>query len=153
MGAWELLTEDSQVPAVHAALLSSGDVVYYSGNTGPEHPAETRVWSPTTGVRTPPNAPTTDVFCSGLSLTFDGRVFVAGGTAKYSSGPGDPWFGSTAAYLFEPEQGWERMPDMSFGRWYPSVICLPDGRMLVVSGEGADGVRTQPAELFDIQSR
>ena len=57
------------------------------------------------------------------------------------------------AYLFEPELGWERVPDMSFGRWYPSVICLPDGRMMVVSGEGADGARTQQVEVFDIQSR
>lgn len=154
MGVWELLVEDSQVPAVHAALLSSGAVVYYSGNTGQEHPAESRVWNPTTGVvRTPPAAPATDVFCSGLALTFDGRLLVAGGTAKYSTGPGDPWFGSAAAYLFEPEQGWERVPDMSFGRWYPSVICLPDGRMLVVSGEGADGARTQQAEVFDLQTR
>src|SRR5438552_14483807 len=151
MGTWELLQEDSQVPAVHAAMLANGEVVLYSGNTGQDFPAEARVWSPRTGgVSTPPNAPTTDVFCSGLSLTFDGRLFVAGGTAKYSTGPGDPWFGSKAAYLFEPEQGWERLPDMSFGRWYPSVICLPDGRMLVVSGEGADGNRTQEIEVFDL---
>src|SRR6266851_5094891 len=102
MGTWELLAQDSQIPAVHAALLANGELVFYSGNTGQEHPAETRVWSPTSGgVRTPPNAPTTDVFCSGLSLTFDGRLFVAGGTAKYSTGPGDPWFGSMAAYLFD----------------------------------------------------
>src|SRR5947209_4877762 len=153
MGSWELLAEDSQIPAVHAAILPGGDVVYYSGNTGQDHPAETRVWSPAQGVRKPPNDPETDVFCSGLCLTFDGRLFVAGGTAKYSTGPGDPWWGSVAAYLFDLEQGWERLPDMSFGRWYPSVICLPDGRMLVVSGEGADGNRTQEIEVFDLQSR
>jgi galactose oxidase len=152
MGAWELLAEDSQIAAVHAALLPSGDVVYYSGNTGQDYPAETRVWNPTGGVRRPPNDPSTDVFCSGLCLSFDGRLFVAGGTAKYSMGPADPWYGSAAAYLFDLEQGWQRLPDMSFGRWYPSAICLPDGRILVLSGEGADGSRTQQAEVFDLQT-
>jgi len=147
-----LLAEDSQIPAVHAALLPGGDVVYYSGNTGQDHPAETRVWSPAQGVRKPPNDPETDVFCSGLCLTFDGRLFVAGGTAKYSTGPGDPWWGSVAAYLFDLEQGWQRLPDMAFGRWYPSVISLPDGRILAFSGEGSDGARTQQVEVFDRQA-
>jgi hypothetical protein len=40
---------------------------------------------------------------------------------------------------------------MSFGRWYPSAIGLPDGRILVASGEGEDGARTQPIEIYDLQ--
>jgi hypothetical protein len=40
MGAWEVLEESSQVAAVHAALLPSGEVVYYSGNTGQAHPRQ-----------------------------------------------------------------------------------------------------------------
>lgn len=150
MGSWELLDESSEVAAVHAALLSSGEVVYYSGNTGPTIPAAARIWNPTTReVRSPPNIPDTDLFCSGLTLLFDGRVFVVGGTAKYSEGPGDPWFGSKAAYLFEPGGGWERLADMSFGRWYPSAVCLPDGRLLVASGEGDGGARTESLEIYD----
>ena len=73
-------------------------MVYYSGNTGQEHPAETRIWSPATGgVRTPPNVPQTDLFCSGLALTFDGRLFVAGGTTQYPADQNSPWIGSKAA--------------------------------------------------------
>jgi hypothetical protein len=126
-------------------------VAYFSGNEGT--PAEARVWDSVTGVvYTPPNAPDTDLFCCGIALTFDGRMFVAGGTALYSEGPGFPWIGSKAAYLFDSTQGWQRLEDMSFGRWYPSIICLPDGRMLVASGEGEDGARTQQIEIFDLQN-
>ena len=150
MGSWELLPESSEVAAVHAALLPSGVVVYYSGNTGQDIPAAARIWDPATGtVRTPPNARETDLFCSGLALQLDGRLLVVGGTAQYSTGPGSPWIGSRAAYLFEPEGGWQRIEDMAFGRWYPSVVCLPDGRMLVASGEGEDGGRTQPIEIYN----
>jgi hypothetical protein len=150
MGYWELLAEDSEVPAVHAALLPNGEVLYYSGNTGPTLPAEARIWDPIgRSVRTPPNAPDVDLFCSGLSFMFVGQLLVVGGTAKYSDGPGDPWFGSKSAFLFQPGGGWVRIPDMAFGRWYPSAVCLADGRVLVASGEGDDGGRTTAIEIYD----
>jgi hypothetical protein len=153
MGAWELLEESSEVAAVHAALLPNGEVVYYSGNTGPEIPADTRIWNPVQRmVRAAPNAPDTDLFCNGLTMLWDGRLFVVGGTAKYSEGPGDPWFGSNAAYRFDPFVGWERIEDMAFGRWYPTALALPDGRVLVVGGEGGaevNGARTEQAEVYD----
>src|SRR5207237_4615966 len=80
MGSWELLAEDSQVPAVHAALLPNGEVVYYSGNTGQEHPAETRIWSPATGgVRTPPNVPQTARSCRARARPVVRRVCIAAG--------------------------------------------------------------------------
>ena len=146
MGTWQVLPESSEVAAVHAALLPTGEVVYYSGNTGPDAPAQARVWNPADGsVRTPPNVPDTDLFCSGHALLPDGRLFVCGGTGRYSTGPDDPWGGSKAAYIFDPVGGWERVADMAFGRWYPSVICLPDGRMLVASGDD-NGITAQSVE-------
>ncbi|HEU5317559.1 MAG TPA: galactose oxidase-like domain-containing protein [Chloroflexota bacterium] len=149
MGTWDTLEQTSQVAAVHAALLPTAEVVYYSGNTGPLIPAQVRVWNPATGeVRTPPNEPETDLFCSGHALLPDGRLFVAGGTAHYSTGPGDPWGGSKAAYIFDPNTGWERVADMSYGRWYPTVIRLPDGRMMVAGGDD-NGWPTEPIEIFD----
>ncbi|HEX2324841.1 MAG TPA: galactose oxidase-like domain-containing protein [Chloroflexota bacterium] len=149
MGTWQVLPESSEVAAVHAALLPTGEVVYYSGNTGPDVPAQVRVWNPADGsVRTPPNVPDTDLFCSGHALLPDGRLFVCGGTGRYSTGPDDPWGGSKAAYIFDPVGGWERVADMAFGRWYPSVICLPDGRMLVASGDD-NGITAQSVERYN----
>ena len=153
MGSWELLEESSQVAAIHAALMPNGEVAYYSGNTGGDPPALTRVWNPTYHeVRTPPNEAETDLFCSGLELLFDGRLLVVGGTSKYPAFEGDPWFGSKGAYLFDPLSGYERLPDMSFGRWYPTTVALPNGKILVVGGEGdeeVNGARTIQLEAYD----
>jgi hypothetical protein len=149
MGFWEVLEESSQIAAVHAALLPNGEVVYYSGNTGQDIPAATRIWNPTfREVREPPNAPETDVFCSGLTLLWDGRLLVVGGTELYPT-DNNPFIGSKGAYRFEPDGGWERLQDMVFGRWYPSAITLPDGRVLVVSGASDDGGITPKVEMFD----
>jgi hypothetical protein len=149
MGTWEVLEESSEVAAVHAALLPSGEVVYYSGNTGQDIPAATRIWSPTTReVREPPNAPDTDVFCSGLTPLWDGRLLVVGGTALYPTDT-NPFIGSKAAFVLESEGGWERLDDMTFGRWYPSAIMLADGRVLVVSGASDDGGITPRIEMFN----
>jgi hypothetical protein len=152
MGSWELLEEDSQVAAIHAALMPNGEVVYYSGNTGGDPPALARIWNPTyREVRTPTSAPETDLFCSGLEVLFDGRLLVVGGTDKYPAFEGDPWFGSSGAHLCDPLFGWERLPDMAFGRWYPTTVALPDGRVLVVGGEGnadVNGARTVQIEAY-----
>ncbi len=111
---------------------------------------QVRIWNPNDGtVRLRLlNTPDTDLFCSGQALLFDGRLFVVGGTGRYSTGPNDPWGGSKAAYVFGLDTAWQRVQDMSLGRWYPSVIGLPDGRLLVVSGDD-DGVRAEQIEIYD----
>lgn len=150
MGSWEVLAESSEVPAVHAALLPSGEVVYYSGNEG--FPAEARVWDPTSGtVYTPPNAPDTDLFCSGLTLTFDGRLFVVVGHSDLLN--------RTRYPLDRKQGGIPLRADRRVGAscrhvlrtLVPSAICLPDGRILVASGEGEDGGRTQQIQIYDLQ--
>ena len=62
--------------------------------------------------------------------------------------PGRPLGGQQAAYILDPVAGWQRVADLAFGRWYPSVICLPDGRMLVASGTD-NGVTAQAVEVYD----
>jgi hypothetical protein len=149
MGSWELLEESSEIAAVHAAVLPNGEVAYFSGNTGQDIPAATRIWNPSTRqVREPPNVPDTDVFCCGLTPLWDGRLFVVGGTAQYAT---DEHFfiGTHAAYTLEPEGGWLRLDDMAVGRWYPSAIMLADGRVLVVSGTGDDGELTPKVEIYN----
>ena len=149
MGAWQVLEESSQVAAVHAALLPNGEVVFYSGNTGQDIQAATRIWNPTTQeVREPPTVPETDVFCSGLTPLWDGRLLVVGGTELYPTDT-NPFIGSKATYLLDPEAGWTRLADMTFGRWYPSAIMLADGRVLVLSGASDDGGITPRVEVYD----
>jgi len=59
----------------------------------------------------------------------DGRVFIAGGhIADYTGYP--------HAVIFDPAtNGFTALPDMNTGRWYPTVTTLPNGDVLVVSGD------------------
>ncbi|HVL91635.1 MAG TPA: galactose oxidase-like domain-containing protein [Actinomycetota bacterium] len=72
----------------------------------------------------------------------DGRVLVIGGTRWSNEDPGAPGgFGRTELYglpdarVFDPLNGtWSRAADMNRPRYYPSMVTLADGRMLVASG-------------------
>jgi chitodextrinase len=70
-----------------------------------------------------------DLFCSGHGLLPDGRVFFAGGNVGNHMGLHDSTFFNPAT------QSWSSGAKMLYGRWYPTVTELPDGRMLVTAGE------------------
>jgi hypothetical protein len=146
MGVWRLLENDAQVNPVHAALLPTGSVLFFagSGNDPDRHGGQqypTAVWHYPRPVYSRPGSPA-DLFCCGHAFLPDGRLLAAGGTEQY-----DPFFGLRQAVTFDPHGGpadpasptgtagaWTPQPDMSGGRWYPSLIALPDGRVLAVSG-------------------
>ncbi|HEU0103137.1 MAG TPA: galactose oxidase-like domain-containing protein [Mycobacteriales bacterium] len=148
LGVWRLLDMDSEINVVHAALLHTGDVLLFSGSgNDPDRVAlaqRTRLWHyPRPGL----DAPDTplDLFCCGHAALPDGRLLAAGGTATY-----DPFHGLRDAVVFDPVAGtWSRLPDMAGGRWYPSLLTLPDGRVLAVSGLGEDGPLNLEPEVFD----
>ncbi|MFI9406341.1 galactose oxidase-like domain-containing protein [Nocardia sp. NPDC052316] len=149
MGVWRILDFGTEINPVHAALLHTGDVLFFagSGNDPDRHHAHdfrTRVWHyPNPGldsVDTP-----IDLFCVGQAMLPDGRLLAAGGTERY-----DPFYGLPDALIFDPAAlSWNRMPDMAFGRWYPSLVTLPDGNVVSVSGLGADNFLSVVPELFD----
>jgi galactose oxidase len=141
VGAWSPVKTGKAV-AVHIALLPSGDIATWqdagtskskpeSGNTlaflismAPGKLPEATDWTPI------PNT-TTDLFCAGQVLLPDGRVFAVGGQS------GGYYFGVNSATVFDPvTRSWFVPPlnAMRYPRWYPSVITLPDGEILVLSG-------------------
>ena len=130
-GVWELLPCDSQVLAVHAALLRTGRVLFFAGSGNDElytTGLRSIVWDYENGVFHQPFTPV-DFFCAGQAFLPDGRLFVAGGTKDYG------FTGLPDAYLFDPiTEEWIRVQDMAEGRWYPTLVNLSDGRILVVSG-------------------
>ncbi len=147
-GVWRLLDVDSQVLAVHAALLHTGDVLLFagSGNNPANHRFGTRVWRYPSPVFDAPDTPV-DVFCCGHAFLPDGRLLAAGGTARY-----DPFEGLRDALAFDPATGtWTRLADMAGGRWYPALLTLADGRVLAVSGLGADGALNEVPEVYGPQ--
>jgi hypothetical protein len=111
--------------AVHATLLPGGRLLAWDGA---DQNGRAYVWNPSTNVFTQVSQPD-NIFCAGQSLLADGRVMVAGGHF-------DNFEGIRDANIFSPTTNtWTALPSMSQGRWYPTVITLPDGRALVVSGE------------------
>ncbi len=130
-GVWELLPCDSQVLAVHAALMHTGKVLFFAGSGNDElytTGLRSVVWDYENGGFHQPLTPV-DFFCAGQAFLPDGRLLVAGGTKDYA------FTGLPDAFLFDPiTEQWIRVQDMAEGRWYPTVVALGDSRMLVVSG-------------------
>jgi hypothetical protein len=84
-----------------------------------------------------------DLFCSDQLLLADGRVLDAGGTAYYQEPgvPGQPTYGVVEleglknSRLYDSRTNtWSAGGNMAYGRWYPSLVTLPDNRVLVTSG-------------------
>jgi len=149
---WHVLPNDSEVLAVHAAMLHTGKILYFSGDEHDAHQHEmheldhTRLFDCDTLQVEPAPSPTSDVFCSGHSMLPDGRLLVAGGTESF---PGEMatmhegFTGLRDAWIFRPgSETWLRAANMCHepgkstggGRWYPTLVTLPDGRVLAVAG-------------------
>jgi len=170
-GRWQVLPFDSEVLAVHAALLHTGKLLFAAGsgnsavrfadpnfgNTAMKFWTSV-VWDPT--VSPPPgqdtnfshpdttrdaNGKVLDFFCGGETPLEDGRVLSTGGTARYQNG----FLGRADTLLFDPAtQQWAVTRSMAHGRWYPSVITLGDGRVLAAGGLDEGGTRNPSLETF-----
>jgi hypothetical protein len=156
--AWSIATNNSEILAIHAALLPTNQVLLFGGS---EHnqdqnesgdPADldnSRLFNlagPT--LLETITSPDTDVFCSGHSLLSDGRLLVAGGTKAWGgdhAGHGHAlnFLGEHACWLYHPRaRRWARVRDLGpepgqpdgGGRWYPTLVTLANGESLAVAG-------------------
>jgi hypothetical protein len=160
---WDPVTIDSQVLAIHAALVETGEILYFAGN---EHdPVNSQqgsfdhscVFNCETGAVTRIGSPSSDVFCSGHAFLGDGTLLVAGGTEKFpkSKAPElhhEHFPGLRDAWLFAAStRSWRRAGSMNTrtvtkdpstphdiaktgGRWYPTLVTMPNGDVLAVGG-------------------
>lgn len=131
---------------VHAALLRSGKVLFFGLPTG----KQSWVWTPNGAnagsFAATANQPGDSLFCSGHSFLSDGRLLVAGGGGD-GTGPRH-----NHAWIFDPaSETWTRtQADMSFYRWYPTLVTMGDepGRVLVVSGDDTGGNDVRQMEMY-----
>jgi Domain of unknown function (DUF1929)/Concanavalin A-like lectin/glucanases superfamily/Galactose oxidase, central domain len=174
VGAWQVLPFHSEVLAVHAALLPSGDVLFAAGSgnsltrfQSPDFGDVAKkiwvsvVWDPT--ISPPPGNDTNffhpatphdgggkvlDFFCGGETFLPDGRLLSAGGTLVFAH-PGAGFTGRADTVVFDPAtEQWAGRHLMQHGRWYPSLINLGDGRVLVTAGLSETGRRNTSIETF-----
>lgn len=74
-------------------------------------------------------------FCAGHSFLPNGMLGVFGGNLGANHGSG-----AKLSLVFDPfQEEWIHNPDMSVGRWYPTVVTGADGRQLIFSGQSERG--------------
>jgi hypothetical protein len=126
-GQWSSVTSWPILP-IHVSLMPNGKVLAFGHDTN-GGTTEGTIWDPSAGSFQNTAYNGADLFCSGHGLLPDGRVFIVGGHVS-------DHVGIKNAVVFDPASStWSALPAMSYARWYPTVTSLPDGRMLVSSGE------------------
>jgi Galactose oxidase-like, Early set domain/Bacterial Ig domain/Kelch motif len=159
VGQWIASKSKWPIVAIHAALLPTGKVMIFSYPTYPNRPnnAEAYLWDPANPTAAPvlKNPPgKANIWCAGQTFTADGELLVFGGNLDYES-PSQTWKGLNKVFTFNPwTETWKEQPPMAHGRWYPTGVRLPDGRVPIVSGLDESGQliphsnTNQDVELF-----
>jgi hypothetical protein len=153
---------ENRMQSVHTLLLPNGKVLSFSGSSfrttlvkddnGKNNFIEgvdvkddqvinnSSLFNPKTEkferIPTPPASQfgeTNDLFCSGHLQLADGNILVIGGTGRYY--PGGAFTGSRQVNLYNWQTGkWSNLGQLKEGRWYPSLIPLADGKIVIFSG-------------------
>jgi hypothetical protein len=145
-GQWGPLVSWPIVP-LHIHLLPTGKVLgwgkYEDGGASGTHATIPRLWDPSTG-QFRGIAADTMLFCSGHTEMADGRLLVSGGHK-------DDDTGIDVTNIFDPTtETWATgVPKMAFGRWYPTVTILPDGRLLTMAGRDSAARVVKTPEIWE----
>ncbi len=137
------------VTGIHAALLTNGNVLLWTyslhRDTGP---TIAKIYNPTTQTVVDAS-PSFDVdfYCGGMTFLSDGTLFDTGGQDEN----GVPRGGVQNTEFFDSTTStWTQGPDMTYGRWYPTNVLMPDGTVLILSGFDSEGTtNVHPMEQYD----
>jgi hypothetical protein len=142
VGAWSSVYAWPNV-AIHLHVLPDGHVLTFADDDNPNYlingarlAGSTKTFVvdiPSGGVPgtvvSIPNT-RTNMFCSGHSFLYDGRLLVIGGHLG-RDGWGEP---HTDIFDYRDLYSWSAGDDMFEGRWYPSGCQLANGDILAISG-------------------
>ena len=154
-GSWAL-GQNTTAVAIHAAIMPSGRIFYLAGSgyhrDRPNGPFDARILDLSTGSER--NLPLTeDLFCIGITHLANGNVLLAGGTLLYDLHPDNcsgNWYGLKSTYEVDAQSEnliWTT--NMAHGRWYPTLVTLPDGKAVVVNGLDEYGSFNLLVEIYD----
>jgi hypothetical protein len=154
-GSWDApINQPSQTTTIHAALISGGRVFWLGGSGNQELQADGPfyhgIWNPN-GSFSSTNTLPDDMFCCGMSMLANGNVLLAGGTLEFDhQSLNGKWHGGKAAYEVDWSSGSVgNRTEMAHGRWYPTQITLPDGKVFVCQGLDEYGVNSRLVEFYD----
>ena len=169
-GRWGKPFRLKGVIGISAVMLRTGKVLYWSYPRNPSAPqnrnqanrygneADAVIWNPRNNRFKPVKPPLWDnpydgtskkvpanIWCAGQALLADGRVVVTGGNLTYpqfkDQSKGFYYRGLNQVYTFNPyNERWTRQPNMPHGRWYPTNLLMPDGRMVIMGGYSDEAV-------------
>jgi hypothetical protein len=144
-GKWGPVVDWDIVP-LHLSLLPSGKLLGWGKFEVGGAMGMPRLWNPASG--SPAGAPMVPVdtmlFCSGHAFLADGRLMISGGHKADGEG-------LDITTIFDPagETFIQNLPKMAFGRWYPTVTELTDGRMLTMAGQDSAGSVVTTPEIWE----
>ena len=144
-GQWTTLPALPFFP-INIILMPSGKVMMYPGDAGISGD-NAILWDPATASTLPLAHVGYDLFCTGHAHLADGRVLVAGGHIQN-------FVGLPRASIYDSiADRWTPVPDMNAGRWYPTLTTLPNGDVLVTSGDIDTSVGANPLpQVFQVGS-
>jgi Galactose oxidase-like, Early set domain/Concanavalin A-like lectin/glucanases superfamily/Bacterial Ig-like domain (group 2)/Glyoxal oxidase N-terminus/Abnormal spindle-like microcephaly-assoc'd, ASPM-SPD-2-Hydin/HYDIN/CFA65/VesB-like, Ig-like domain len=159
-GQWTTLSNLMPINPIHDALLPTGEVFVVTGSGacapnvagcptsgpyGPTNGGGALLMNPFTGQVTNTFTVPFDMFCNGMSLLPDGIALIAGGNLQYN-----PFMGLAQAATFNPTTNtFTELPNMAHGRWYPTLLTLADGTVMVFSGLNETGGTNPAVEFFN----
>ena len=158
-GSWAF-GQDTSANAIHAAVLQTGRIFYLAGSANHSDrtngPFEARIIDLNTGSEK--NLPLSeDLFCIGLTHLANGNVLLAGGTKMYDTDVENcngKWHGLNATYEVDSQsENLIQVSSMAHGRWYPTLVTLPDGKVVTVNGFDEYGSTNRLVEIYDPTSK
>jgi galactose oxidase len=127
------------------SLLTNGKLLIWSAyakdNFGGERGyTQTGIYDPATGESSQLQVSNTqhDMFCPGISLDFNGRVIVTGGSNAAKTSIYDP-----------ASNAWTGAPNMQIARGYQSSTTLTDGRVFTIGGSWSGARGGKDGEIYD----
>lgn len=149
-GRWTVIgdTEPERFAGTPSATLLPDGQVMYCHNT--EDPV---VVDPATGAKSYPMPSPSSQGCHMQTLLTSGEVIFVGGQA--ADDPGSFVDGVRTVKRYDPiADTWEVLPSLNEPRWYPTLVRLPDERLLACGGgQPPDASRTDTCELWDPATR
>ncbi|HEV7191756.1 MAG TPA: galactose oxidase-like domain-containing protein [Jatrophihabitantaceae bacterium] len=137
----------AQAIGVHAILFNTGKVLLFGGyfDTNDQTLAtDAFLYNPVDGSAVEVDPPH-NTFCAGEVLLQDGSLLVVGGRG----GNTHPTPGTPYVLRFDPvSETWQEQPQTTLGRYYPTTTELPDGRVLITTGNMTTGQVNRTVEVF-----